>query len=660
MGTDSPNVLDSLGWAVLHSIWQGGLAFLFVVIWRAALRGKSPAIRHVGQVLALTGCLAAFIGTFAIYLGMPNFVADTGATLSGTNFAGTPRLFSELIAPFDPAATQAGLSLSRITPILACLWAFGFAAMSLRYAFAFGQVQQLRTLGLRNPASIWADRFKRLAQDIGVSSRVQLYISANVSGPMTLGLIKPVVLVPVGFLTGLPADQVEAILRHELAHIRRYDYAVNLVQTGVKTVLFYHPAIHIICRWADQDREQACDDLAVKQGRDPLTLARGLATLRLQSHTSFGVAATGSGKDKPLMVRLARLAGQTPKRGRSEHILMSVMSALLLGSVYLGASSRAEAHPHPVTNPTLPDTIVTARSEPPAPPVPPVLIDLDFAKLTNDGAMQHFIETDKAAHRAFVLEMDSYEAALKAFLESSNLSEDEREGYSEQYKDFDDDVSKIFEDRREAIEEYYEAQTERQMERKEDEMEQRAELIGLDAALKELEFVECEMCSNKETESQKAQLKAIERARKSIETARRDAAMAISKAETAASVAQANTIKTRTKTRAETAINQTHQKRHEDFRDKVMAELLKDGLIKSGRETIFLSHPDGQMSLNGEPMPKYTRGKYCRLWDAYGFTDDNTEITIKPDSLSILTDWKNGDHRTRVTYGTFETETTSH
>jgi len=112
--------------------------------------------------------------------------------------------------------------------------------------------------------------------------------------------------------------------------------------------------------------------------------------------------------------------------------------------------------------------------------------------------------------------------------------------------------------------------------------------------------------------------------------------------------------------RAHTEIDRQSQKIHEDFRDKVMKQLLKDGLVQSANETVLLSHPEGHMSLNGEPMPKALSAKYCELWDQYGFKDDQTKITIKPDSLTILTDWKNGQHTTRVTYGTFHSEKTSH
>jgi len=288
-------------------------------------------------------------------------------------------------------------------------------------------------------------------------------------------------------------------------------------------------------------------------------------------------------------------------------------------------------------------------------------MNMDLSELTNGEAMQRFIDKDKTAYHAFALEMERYSEDLEAYLESSNFGEAERENYSDYYEDLADDMSDMFEVRREAIEDLYEDRVERKIERLEDAADgHRAALEGLDAALKELEFVECEMCSDKVSESQKAQLEALKRARKDIEKAQKDAKLAYAQAERSRSVALANAEKLKAKARAQTEIVRRSQDRHEDFRDKVMQELLRDGLIKSANETVFLSHPNGKISLNGKPIANGVGGKYCKLWDAYGFTDDHTEITIQPDSLKVLTDLKNGEHRSRVTYGTSETEDTSH
>ena len=134
--------------------------------------------------------------------------------------------------------------------------------------------------------------------------------------------------------------------------------------------------------------------------------------------------------------------------------------------------------------------------------------------------------------------------------------------------------------------------------------------------------------------------------------------MAYSQAETARSVAEANAWanaeawKNIEHQKHNTEIDRPSREKHEAFRDTVMQELLNDGLIQSAKEAVFLSHPNNVMSLNGAPIKKGLRGKYCKLLDDHGFNDNNSEITIKPDSLTIFTDWKDGRHTTRVTYGT--------
>lgn len=698
MGPEFTHILDSLGWAVLHSIWQGGVAFLAVIVWRFALRGQSPALRHAGQLIALIGCLVAFLWTFATCLGQPALnigpiTADGGATLSAVAETGTQGLLSGLIAPFDPAAfvTQAGVDFSRITPILACLWALGFALMSLRYAFAFGQVQQLRVLGVSAPSAQWQARFTQLLKQSHISANVKLLVSSNISGPMTLGMLKPIVLVPVGFLSGLPSDQVEAVLLHELAHIRRYDYTLNLVQTAVKTVLFFHPAIHIIAKWADRDREQACDDLAVRQGRDPLSLVRGLASLRLNAQPQLGLAATGTGEDTPLMDRLTRLTGQNPTqaqtRGRPEHIVMSLMSALLIGSVYLGSTTRANAHPAPPPPPvspaiaTLPDSVIAVPPALPVPPVPPVLPKLDVSKLTNEGDFQSFIETDKAIYKSFEIAMNQYADRLETYVENTRLTEDEQENIVESYEDFTEDMEDLFEDRREAVEDRYEdysearfeglkaaekglAQAQRQLSRADNPETYDAQFKAMAEARKDIEreYARTDAEVKRQYEAQQRSVEARERQAENFERAQRNRERAVK----LRTDAQARQIEKQTEKRvekarkyAEKAKAKTHahadhisRERHENFRDIVMAELLADGLIKNASETVFLSHPNNIMSLNGQPISKGLRGKYCELLDTHGFIDNRSEITISPNKMTILTDWKNGRHTTRVTYGT--------
>ncbi len=642
MGPEFTHLLDSLGWAVLHSTWQGGLAFIAVIFLRTFLRNGSPSLRYNAQMLVLLGCLAAFLTTFALYAG-----STSPETLRASGAGGGDMSFGGLIPAFDPSRGTTGFNwpdVSAYTPFIALSWVIGFMALSLRYAFAYGQVQQLRVLGVSEAPLDWKLRFLSLMETSGIKKTVQLHISQHIDGPMTMGFLKPVVLVPTRFLTGIPSDQVEAVLLHELAHIRRHDYLFNLVQTGVRTVLFYHPAIHIISRWIDRDREQACDDIAVSKSQDAGALLRGLAALRLQSG-GLAMSATGKGEDTPLIERLSRLAGQnqtTPRR--PEHVLMSLLSALMIGTIYVGAMAKADAHPHPIKPklsveapepPAVSDTVIVAKpyvaAIKPTPPILPVLPPTHFDGEVDEGVFQSFIETDKAIWKSYEIAMRQYEKSLESYLENTSLSEDEMEDIVEHYEDYADDIEELFEDRRESIEDQYEDYVEYRAEANDD---------WTDAIEEEIEYqVERAISQAEQTISEtirKAQSENFQRAKEQRKEAAKQRDIA------------------RKEARAHARHDEKSRNKHEMFRDDIMKELLEDGLIRSKSETVALSHPEDTMILNGKSLPKELRGKYCAMWDKAGFKDGHTQVTISPKSLTILADYKNGQHTTRVTYGTWE------
>lgn len=358
-------ILDSLGWALLHSLWQGAFAFLLVASLRALFKNNTPSLRYAAQLSVLAACFAAFLATFGIY-------AKAGLQMSGENFVLKGIHSGQAILPDTSApigqtlsssfsAIQSGLTAdaASFTPMLGVFWCLGFAFLALRYTGAFAFTQGMRSRGLSAPNAAWTQRFRTLVLNAGLTADIQLYVSEYVSGPVTLGFIKPIVLVPAGFLTGLPQDQIEAILLHEIAHIHRCDYALNLVQTAIKTVLFFNPAIHYISRYIDIDREQACDDLAVAQSRNPQALAKGLASLRLQFCTeSFAMQAAGNGESTPLLDRLSRLAGDSQSTRRSEPLFMSALTALLIGSLYLGASATAITYPETASQEKFGDEVI--------------------------------------------------------------------------------------------------------------------------------------------------------------------------------------------------------------------------------------------------------------------------------------------------------------
>lgn len=342
--------MDSLGWAVIHSLWQGVIAAFAIFLFRSMTKDSQASLRCGFQLFALIACLLAFLVTFGSSLLSP----ETSDSLTGSSIVDLMIAPASIEPVLTGSTTATGLKSSSVnlyTPLLGIFWCIGFLLMASRYSIGFILTHQLKTRGLSSAPTQWQQRFETLVLNAGVFRKVALHVSNRVTGPVTLGFFKPVVLVPASFFTGLPAEQIEAILLHEIAHIRRHDYMINLLQTAIKTVFFYHPAIHYICKTIDEDREKACDDFAVNYTRDPQSLAKGLATIRLNlTPPNFAMAAAR--KTSPLVQRLIRLTAAEEPRRRRGQMATSVTAVILAAGLYTTTQVKfANAHPPVITEP---------------------------------------------------------------------------------------------------------------------------------------------------------------------------------------------------------------------------------------------------------------------------------------------------------------------
>ena len=347
--------IEAIGWTLLHFVWLGALLGLvlagFIGIWRQA----SPQIRYLAGCSALAlmflGALATFAWQIAALkrhiieepIAKPVFAvipqvgapAESVSQLMPAEIAAAPSYPKEQNAlqddrsaqvlrsiPLSIVARQSSVSgvSATTTPVpqwpellrpwlswIVGLWALGAGVLVLRLAAGWGVILRLRAQGERPKDPAWSARLDRLRARLGVSSPVRLLSSASATVPMVIGWMRPVVLVPAGLLMGLSASQLEAILAHELAHIRRHDYLVNLLQNIVETLFFYHPAVWWVSDQVRREREHCCDDLAAEMCGNALDYARALTALAELRQTSgaLGLAATGGS----LVGRIARLAG---------------------------------------------------------------------------------------------------------------------------------------------------------------------------------------------------------------------------------------------------------------------------------------------------------------------------------------------------------------
>jgi uncharacterized protein (TIGR03435 family) len=296
-----------LGLTLLHFLWQGvAIAAIYAAGRRWTARSSANA-RYTLACAALMAMAAAPVLTWSIMRpGTANpLLVPVTASVSAAAYNSVRNVPASFYAEAHYAAPAPFL------PWVVALWIGGALLFWLRLIRGWISAERLRYLLVRPAPREWQQVLDRLKARVRVSQTVRLLVSPLVPAPAVVGWLRPVVLAPVGALAGLPPEQVEALLLHELAHIRRDDYLVNLAQSVIEALLFYHPAVWWVSGQIRAERELCCDDMAVSCGGDAVVFARALAELELESarpsQWNAAMAATGGSPAQ----RIARLLGHS-------------------------------------------------------------------------------------------------------------------------------------------------------------------------------------------------------------------------------------------------------------------------------------------------------------------------------------------------------------
>jgi GWxTD domain-containing protein len=280
----------ALGWTLFHFLWEGIAIAAVLAIVLLFLRGSR--VRYGAACMALAAMLVACAGTFIRVL--PDQPAPRPAPVK--------RLANAAAGTLPPVAPKP-FRAEDLLPWAAPIWMAGVLLLHLRTMAGWLAVRRLRRSALAVPGP-WQRRLAELADGVRLSVPVALLETVRVDSPVVIGYLKPAILMPLGLLAGMPADHLEAILLHELAHIRRRDYLVNLLQTVAENLLFYHPAVWWISGVIRAERENCCDDLVVAVRGDAHRYAVALTALESRRITGEpALAATGG----DLMKRIHRL-----------------------------------------------------------------------------------------------------------------------------------------------------------------------------------------------------------------------------------------------------------------------------------------------------------------------------------------------------------------
>jgi beta-lactamase regulating signal transducer with metallopeptidase domain len=301
----------ALNSALLHLLWQGVVVAFLLWIALAALRKSSANARYIVSCAVLA--LLAVLPLVTAWVAYTRPIAPQRVPMVRVPIVRVPIALpvTALVPPIPARFDWLALAQTWMVPA----WACGVLILSIRLLCGCAKVSTLKRTGDAAEPFVLA-MIARLSERVGVTRSVRVLISSLTDGPSVIGALRPVILLPAATLLGLAPAQLEAVLAHELAHIRRFDYLVNIVQMLIETLFFYHPAVWWISSRIREERELCCDDIAVRCCGDAVGYARALTAIeriRVMTHSNEVPSLALGVKDGPLMYRIQRLLGATPR-----------------------------------------------------------------------------------------------------------------------------------------------------------------------------------------------------------------------------------------------------------------------------------------------------------------------------------------------------------
>lgn len=315
--------VDRLGLTLLHFLWQGSIVALIYAAVRKFARKLSPNGRYLLACAALMAMAITPILTWTqLSAPSPESIAATFTTPMSAPQANSTRFIS--------VSLTSNAAHTRTWPFLAwvdAIWFTGVTAFSLRLFGSCMLAERLRHRMVRPASAEWQRTLDRFKTRVDISRPVRLLVSGALRAPAAIGWLRPIVLVPAGVLTGLPAEQIEALMVHELAHIRRHDYLLHILQSALEAAFFYHPAVWWISGHMRAERELCCDDIAVSITGDAVIYARALSQFDSASWLWPAVIAANGGS---LVSRIARLLGKPSTTRKPSNWAGTASASILL------------------------------------------------------------------------------------------------------------------------------------------------------------------------------------------------------------------------------------------------------------------------------------------------------------------------------------------
>ena len=333
------HIPEAVAWTLIHFCWQAAAVAAVYPILNFSLARRSAQTRYIAALASLLLMIVLAVATFAremrtdvpqvpfISRAVPQLQTALTDNLSHTAAPG----------PVAPLPESGRLSLQALLPWVDGLWLVGVLVLSLRSLGGWWYLRRLRLASIAEPPPAVCAAFQRISACLGLTRTVALRLSNALDSPATIGAMRAIVLLPLSAITSLGPDELEVVLAHELAHVRRADFLWNVIQILTETLFFFHPAVWWISARIRHERELCCDDLALSICPNPITYASAL--YRLEEHRSrhlrLAMALDGHASRHTLLMRIARILGEPMTRIPSRRIRPFSLTAAIAGLIVL-------------------------------------------------------------------------------------------------------------------------------------------------------------------------------------------------------------------------------------------------------------------------------------------------------------------------------------
>jgi bla regulator protein BlaR1 len=334
----------ALCWTLIHSLWQGLLLAAATGIVMVSTRRSHARKRYTILTALFFLFIAVSVFTFCRQL---TIATSDHQQVTSSELTGVKEFGSVVVTPAAATAIERTGWLERFVDyfnthaaFIVTLWFIIFLAKFLRLSANLVYVQRLKSYKVSAPAAEWQEKLRQLMEKLNLRKSIRMVESGIVKVPMTMGLFKPVILLPLGLLSHLPADEIEAILLHELAHIQRRDYLVNLLQSAAETVFFFNPALLWLSSMIREERENCCDDLAIAVTNNKTNFINALISFQEYNLNKTSYAMTFPGNKHQLLNRIKRIISDRNKTlNAAEKSILSFGIALFILFSFVAAKS---------------------------------------------------------------------------------------------------------------------------------------------------------------------------------------------------------------------------------------------------------------------------------------------------------------------------------